>query len=229
MGRKRQEVIVRNPEPAQEPGAVTQALIPLLRAVVSGVLVSAVLVFGVQVWRGVWLDFPTVGLVWALVTVVAGFVFSPAEKDALVRFYTHVRPFGWWGPIKREAIQRGLLTPGDRTNYYDAANSLLCPIFQVCICLVPFYAFMRLWHPCVISLLVLLGSCIALYFTWYRQLPAKDEQVGGSRESPSIRPERASVTEEILAPQESVSPARPYTSGSLASTNTKRGTDHEKK
>ena len=70
MGRKRQEVIVRNPEPAQEPGAVTQALIPLLRAVVSGVLVSAVLVFGVQVWRGVWLDFPTVGLVWALVTVV---------------------------------------------------------------------------------------------------------------------------------------------------------------
>ena len=70
MGRKRQEVIVRNPEPAQEPGAVTQALIPLLRAVVSGVLVSAVLVFGWQVWRGVWLDLPTAGLICALVSLV---------------------------------------------------------------------------------------------------------------------------------------------------------------
>jgi len=38
--------------------------------VISGALVTAVLMFGVQVWRYVWLSWPVAGLVWALVTVV---------------------------------------------------------------------------------------------------------------------------------------------------------------
>lgn len=69
MGRKRSEVIFRQPEPERPKPVTESVVIPGLRALVSGVLVMSVLVFGVQVWRGVWLDFPTVGLVWALVTL----------------------------------------------------------------------------------------------------------------------------------------------------------------
>ena len=29
--------------------------------------------------------------------------------DNLVRFYVMSRPIGWWGPVRREAIRRGLL------------------------------------------------------------------------------------------------------------------------
>ncbi len=34
---------------------------------------------------------------------------QPEEMEHLVRFYVMTRPVGWWGPVKREAIRRGLI------------------------------------------------------------------------------------------------------------------------
>ena len=35
---------------------------------------------------------------------------TKAEKmDHLVRFYMMTRPLGWWGPVRREAVRRGLI------------------------------------------------------------------------------------------------------------------------
>ena len=69
MGRKQSEVIFRPPAP-ERPRPVTESvLVPLLRALVSGVLVTAVLVFAVQVWGGRWLSWPVVGLVVCCVCV----------------------------------------------------------------------------------------------------------------------------------------------------------------
>ena len=37
-------------------------------------------------------------------------LFTPAEPmDHLVRYYTMTRPLGWWGPVHREALRRGLI------------------------------------------------------------------------------------------------------------------------
>jgi SSS family solute:Na+ symporter len=36
---------------------------------------------------------------------------TPAESmDKLVRYYVMTRPLGWWGPVHREAVRRGLIT-----------------------------------------------------------------------------------------------------------------------
>ena len=71
MGRKRYEqraALRPAPRPA---GAVTEGvIIPGLRAVVSGGLVCSVLVFGVQVFKGVWLSWTAAALCWAVAGLV---------------------------------------------------------------------------------------------------------------------------------------------------------------
>jgi len=45
---------------------------------------------------------------------------KPEKMDRLVRYYVMTRPLGWWGPVHREAVRRGLIedetpdTPGPR-------------------------------------------------------------------------------------------------------------------
>ncbi|MFH2053053.1 MAG: sodium:solute symporter family protein [bacterium] len=34
----------------------------------------------------------------------------PEKMDQLVRYYVMTRPLGWWGPVHREAVRRGLIT-----------------------------------------------------------------------------------------------------------------------
>jgi len=70
MRTKASEITFKQPEPQKPRPVVESVTIPFLKAVASGALVVATLMFGVNKWRGVWLDFPTAGLTWALVSLV---------------------------------------------------------------------------------------------------------------------------------------------------------------
>jgi len=39
--------------------------------------------------------------------------------DHLVKYYVMARPIGWWGPVRREAERRGLLTPKGQPAFVD--------------------------------------------------------------------------------------------------------------
>lgn len=69
-GRKQSEVIFRQPEPKKPKPITESVIIPALIALISGMFVTAVLVFGVRELRGVWLDWSTVGLSWTVVSLV---------------------------------------------------------------------------------------------------------------------------------------------------------------
>ena len=44
-----------------------------------------------------------------VLTITIGALMKPAAMDTLVAFYSKVRPFGVWGPVRREAEHRGLV------------------------------------------------------------------------------------------------------------------------
>jgi Na+/proline symporter len=58
-------------------------------------------------WANFWLLAGLVSLVYLPVT----FLTAPDDRDHLVRYYVMARPLGWWGPVREEAIRRGLITP----------------------------------------------------------------------------------------------------------------------
>lgn len=45
----------------------------------------------------------------AAVFLPATFLTRPEDMDHLVRYYVQTRPLGWWGPVHRAAVERGLI------------------------------------------------------------------------------------------------------------------------
>jgi hypothetical protein len=58
-----------------------------------------------------WANFWLLAVLVALVYVPVTFMTAPDDRDHLVRYYVMARPLGFWGPIRDEAIRRGLMTP----------------------------------------------------------------------------------------------------------------------
>ena len=45
----------------------------------------------------------------ALIFVPVTLATKPEKMDRLVRYYVMTRPLGWWGPVHRAAVERGLI------------------------------------------------------------------------------------------------------------------------
>ncbi len=109
------------------------------------------------------------------VTMLAARIFPPTDMDVLVSFYTRIRPFGFWKPVRAEAVRRGLVPEKDRMPATDALNGLLTSVFQFSLALLPFYLFLRNWTQLAIWGTAAGALAVLLYFTWYKTLPARDE------------------------------------------------------
>ena len=108
-------------------------------------------------------------------TLITAALTKPTDMEVLLRFYARVRPFGFWGPVRKEAARRGLVPVKDPLPSLDALNGLLTAVFQFSLALIPFYMFLRRWKEFSIGLAAAGLLCLILYFTWYKNLPAKDE------------------------------------------------------
>jgi len=108
-------------------------------------------------------------------TIIITFLAKPTDMEILVKFYTRVRPFGFWGPVRREAVRRGLVPAKDKMPAIDALNGLITAGFQFSLALLPFYAFLRNWKQLALWAGAAAALSIILYFTWYKNLPSRDE------------------------------------------------------
>ena len=95
--------------------------------------------------------------------------------DILVKFYARIRPFGFWRPVRTEAVRRGLVPAKDPMPSIDALNGFLTMGFQFTLALIPFFALLRRWNQTALwgSIAAVLAG--VLFFTWYKNLPSKDE------------------------------------------------------
>src|SRR5512136_2907144 len=108
-------------------------------------------------------------------TLVAAALTKPADMEVLVKFYAKVRPFGFWGPVRRECVKRGLVPARDMMPKIDILNGFVTAAFQFSLAILPFYLFLRNWKHLGIWSAVAAAIAVVLYFTWYKNLPAKDE------------------------------------------------------
>ncbi|RQW04576.1 MAG: hypothetical protein EH225_05735 [Calditrichaeota bacterium] len=148
------------------------------RAFVWSMILSAVIIIGQKMFLTgwpvhYWLAFDS--LLSFVICIIMGFVFSPTSMDVLVKFYSRVRPFGFWKPVRLEAERQGLIPVNDSLPRYDILNGFLTVIFQVAMALIPFFLFLRQWENMISWIAVFGVLSIILYFTWYKKLPAADE------------------------------------------------------
>jgi Na+/proline symporter len=110
-----------------------------------------------------------------ITTLVAAALAKPADMEVLVKFYAKVRPFGFWGPVRRECVRRGLVPAEDKMPKIDILNGFITAGFQFSLAVLPFYLFLRNWRQLGIWAGVVAVLAFVLYFTWYKNLPSKDE------------------------------------------------------
>jgi len=138
---------------------------------------------GVVVVQKVFLD--DLPLYWEIVflmlscfalTVLITFLTKPADMETLVRFYAKVHPFGVWGPVRREAVRRGLVAAKDPMPTMDVVNAVIASFFQLCLGIIPMYMFLKEWTSMSLWLALCAVTLVVLYFTWYKYLPSPEER-----------------------------------------------------
>lgn len=121
-----------------------------------------------------YVSFPLVSIV-SIVGCLAGtWLTRPTDEAVLVSFYRTVRPFGFWGPIRRQSE----LSPQQLS---DPAESVAAAILNVLLAaamilgayLGPMYLVGHWNQQAAIWLGVAAAAAVVLYFTWYRNLPAE--------------------------------------------------------
>jgi Na+/proline symporter len=110
-----------------------------------------------------------------VITLFFGYMFAPTDMEVLVKFYSKVRPFGFWKPVRLESERRGLVPVNDPMPRIDMLNGVLTSAFQFCLALIPFHFFLRRWDEFLMWLGIGLALAVVLYFTWYKNLPSPDE------------------------------------------------------
>jgi solute:Na+ symporter, SSS family len=111
-----------------------------------------------------------------VLTIVITFLTKPAGMETLVPFYAKVRPFGVWGPVRREAVRRGLVPAKDPMPTMDIVNAVIASFFQLCLGIIPLYMFLKDWSSMSLWLALCACTLVVLYFTWYKYLPSPEER-----------------------------------------------------
>ena len=127
--------------------------------------------------KPLYLSFPMVCGVSLVGTLVATLATRPTAQPLLVSFYRHVRPFGVWGPVSRQAG----LTEAERKAPSENAvlamlNTVLGGVAILGAYLTPMYLVAHRHGPALAWLGIAIAAIVVLYFTWYRTLPAAEPQ-----------------------------------------------------
>jgi hypothetical protein len=115
---------------------------------------------------------PVIWVVTIIGCLAGSFLTKPTRMETLADFYSKVRPFGLWGPVRAVA--------GDLPPLAGPANSVGRIVLNVilgltCLISANLSTFFIIGHFGMLSFLTLgltLGTGILLYFTWYK--PARE-------------------------------------------------------
>ena len=128
-----------------------------------------------------YLVFPVIVVASLAASIIVTFCTAAVSSDILVGFFTAVRPFGLWKPIRLQSD----LAPAELDKRSESAgltilNILLGIAAITGLYLFPMYLVGHFYMYTLLYLALAVGSIIVLKFTWYDTLPDADETDGTS-------------------------------------------------
>jgi Na+/proline symporter len=114
-----------------------------------------------------WQQFLLMTFLSFLGTIVGSLITAPTSTAVLRNFYRTTRPFGVWGPLRKE-----LPDEERRKNYREHRNDILAVPFalmwQVTLFLIPMQLVIRSYQDALYTLPVLAVGCAGMYCFWWR-------------------------------------------------------------
>jgi SSS family solute:Na+ symporter len=102
-------------------------------------------------------------------TIIGVYAGKPTDKDVLLNFYKKTRPFGFWGPVRKEC-DSALLLEIDKENHRDLLLLLPACLWQVTLFWLMTAFVAKKWQSVGISLVIIAALSYLLYCYWYKGL-----------------------------------------------------------
>ena len=113
---------------------------------------------------------PLLFLISIIGCLVGTYTAPPTDKEVLKRFYSTVRPWGFWKPVHELVIKED---PGFQANKrfkLDMFNVVLGMIAQCCLTILPMYVVLWLKLPLLVTIVILAFIVVILKRTWWNKL-----------------------------------------------------------
>ncbi len=115
---------------------------------------------------------------WLLLISVAGamlgtFLTKPTDEKVLKEFYSSVRPWGFWGPIKEKVMAENPEFVPNKNFKLDMFNVVIGTIAQTALVALPIYLVLKDFIPVSITIVITIICGVILKKTWWDKLPER--------------------------------------------------------
>lgn len=118
--------------------------------------------------------FPIVLLCSFIGCFLGTYLTKPDDDLTLMKFYSNVRPWGFWGPIHKKVVALNPNFQGNRDFKRDAFNVVVGIVWQMSLVVLPIYFIIQKSDAAWIALTVAVVCTVILKFTWYDNLKNAD-------------------------------------------------------
>jgi solute:Na+ symporter, SSS family len=119
-------------------------------------------------------SFPVLLLLSAAASVVVTLLTPPDDMEQLAAFYRNVRPWGWWGPVKRHVLRADANFPVNTNFRRDAFNVVVGTCVQTALVALPMYVVLRRFDGIATTLALIAIGGVILKKTWYDRLEEEE-------------------------------------------------------
>lgn len=115
-------------------------------------------------------SFPFILLLSTAAAIIASLSTAPEPDEILKKFYSTVRPWGFWQPIYEKVFQENPNFKKNKAFKRDMVNIVVGIIWQITLVVIPVYAIIKDFKSLWISIFILIITSIFLKKNWINKL-----------------------------------------------------------
>ena len=137
----------------------------MLAGIIGGIIIS-------YYFNGIGLlyMFPVLFVVSLAGSIAGTFTAAPADETVLKKFYTTVRPWGFWKPIHAKVMAENPSFRSDANFKLDMFNVVIGIIAQTALTILPMYFILMMKTPLIVTIAILAIAALILKKTWWNKL-----------------------------------------------------------
>ena len=102
--------------------------------------------------------------------LIGTYAAPPTDREVLKKFYTTVRPWGFWKPVHELVMKENPAFEPNKRFKLDMFNVVLGIIAQCCLTILPMYVVLWMKLPLLITVIILTVIVLILKRTWWDKL-----------------------------------------------------------
>jgi Na+/proline symporter len=114
--------------------------------------------------------FPIILLISSVGSVAGSLLTSPDNEEVLKKFYSTVRPWGFWDPIYEKVKAEQPAFQKNQNFKLDMANSLVGIAWQMSMVVMPVYLVIREYQSMSVAFIIFAITSVLLKIYWYDRL-----------------------------------------------------------